>query len=36
VGQATLVCKDSNSSWKWASQWARTSSFMFFARSRVL
>jgi len=36
VRWATLVFRDSNSSWKWASRWARSSSYMFLARSRVL
>jgi hypothetical protein len=36
VRRATLVFRDSNSSWKWASRWARSSSSMFLAWSRVL
>jgi len=34
--RATLAFRDSNSSWKWASWWARSSSSMFLARSQVL
>jgi len=36
VRLATLVFRDSNSSWKWASRWAHSSSSMFLARSWVL
>jgi hypothetical protein len=36
VRRAMLVFRDSNSSWKWASRWAHSSSSMFLARSRVL
>jgi len=36
VRWATLVFRGSNSSWKWASRWAHSSSSMFLAQSRVL
>jgi hypothetical protein len=36
VRRATLTFRDSNSSWKWTSYWARSSSSMFLARSQVL